>query len=137
MDKLSKVRRSANMRAIRSKNTSPEMQVRRIVTKLGYRYRLHAKDLPGKPDLVFRARQKLVFVHGCFWHQHPLSRCLDARRPKSNTAYWQPKLDRNISRDAEHLSNLESTGWDILIIWDCETKAPVKLKKKIKRFLLK
>ena len=87
-DKISKTRRSANMAAIRSKDTSPELIVRRLVHSLGYRYRLHRHDLPGKPDLVFGPRRKIIFVHGCFWHMHPKANCLDARLPKSNTGYW-------------------------------------------------
>ena len=96
MDKISVARRSANMRAIRSTGSRPEMAVRHLVHGMGYRYRLHAKQLPGKPDLVFASRRKVIFVHGCFWHQHPKAGCRDARPPKSNLDYWQPKLERFI-----------------------------------------
>jgi len=98
MDKLTAERRSANMRAIRSKGTKPEMRVRRLIHTLGYRYRLHRKDLPGKPDLVFPGRRCVIFVHGCFWHQH--AGCREGRPPRSNSGYWTPKLSRTVERDA-------------------------------------
>lgn len=120
VDKLSAADRSINMSKIRSRNTKPEMAVRRLLHKLGYRYVLHAKNLPGKPDLVFTARRKVIFVHGCFWHQHDRADCTDARRPKSNTGYWSEKLDRNVLRDQQHMLALEEQGWDVLVIWDCE-----------------
>src|SRR5262245_26748245 len=99
MDKIAPKRRSANMARIRSVNTGPEMTVRRMAHGLGYRYRLHHRDLPGKPDLVFVAQKKIIFVHGCFWHQH--EHCREGRLPGSNSEYWQPKLTRNVRRDAE------------------------------------
>lgn len=135
MDKISPERRSANMRSIRSRDTVPEMIVRRLAHQLGYRYRLHGRDLPGKPDLVFRGRRKVIFVHGCFWHQHPISRCADSRRPRTNLGYWEAKLDRNVARDAAHVLDLENTGWKVLIIWDCETKNPLRLAARLRRFL--
>ena len=110
------------MAAIRSKDTAPERAVRRVVTALGYRYRLNRRDLPGKPDLVFGPRRKVIFVHGCFWHMHPKANCLDARQPKSNTGYWSAKLTRNVARDAENVRKLQALGWRVLIVWDCETK---------------
>jgi len=113
----------------------PELTVRRIVHGMGYRYRLHRKDLPGKPDLVFAGRQKVVFVHGCFWHQHPDSSCRDARRPKSNADYWNPKLDRNTQRDSENIQRLEEAGWSVLVIWECETKDPEVLETRMRSFL--
>jgi DNA mismatch endonuclease (patch repair protein) len=133
MDTISAKRRSANMRAIRSADMKPEMMVRRLTFSLGYRYRLHRKSLPGKPDLVFGPRRKVIFVHGCFWHQHPI--CIDGRMPKSNTVYWDKKLARNIERDAENLAALEAAGWKSLVIWECQTKDQKKLAAKIKRFL--
>lgn len=133
MDKISIKRRSANMRAIRSGGMKPEILVRQIVYGLGHRYRLHRKDLPGKPDLVFGPRHKVIFVHGCFWHQH--RDCIDGRMPKSNLDYWQAKLTRNIARDAEHLASLKRQGWKSLVIWECETTNVQKLKVKISRFL--
>lgn len=111
------------------------MIVRRLLHRLGYRYALHDKELPGKPDVVFRARRKAIFVHGCFWHQHDRSGCSDARRPKSNTAYWTPKLDRNVARDLEQLSFLRERGWDVLTIWDCETGDEPQLMDRLVSFL--
>ena len=134
-DKLTPVRRSANMAAIRSKNTSPELIVRRLVYALGYRYRLHRKDLPGKPDLVFGPRRKVIFVHGCFWHMHPKANCLDARYPKSNTHYWSPKLTRNMARDAENARKLRAMGWRVLVIWECETRDLGRIKQRVVKFL--
>src|SRR3954453_19903337 len=119
-DKLTPERRSHNMRQIKSKGMKPELMGRSLVHKMGYRFRLHGRDLPGKPDLVFGPRKKVIFVHGCFWHGHEKEGCLDARRPKSNTAYWEPKLTRNRERDAEHVTSLRSSGWSVLVIWDCE-----------------
>lgn len=123
------------MAAIRSQNTSPELAVRRIVTTLGYRYRLHRRDLPGKPDLVFVSRRKVIFVHGCFWHMHPKKNCADARPPKSNTSYWGPKLARNAARDAEHVIALKKLGWRVLTVWDCETTNTAKLSARLDAFL--
>ncbi len=123
------------MAAIQSKDTKPELIVRRLVHSLGFRYRLHARDLPGKPDLVFRPRRKVIFVHGCFWHLHPDENCLDARKPKSNKSYWGPKLTRNTQRDAEHITVLRARGWRVLVIWECETKKSAHLTKRLIRFL--
>lgn len=133
-DKISSKRRSENMAAIKSKGMKPEMAVRRLVHSIGYRYRLHARDLPGKPDLVFRPRRKVIFVHGCFWHQHAMERCLDGRRPKSNTGYWNPKLEGNVARDKRNREALTQAGWDVLVIWDCETQSP-NLQARIEKFL--
>lgn len=137
MDKLTPERRSENMRRIKSKNMKPELAVRRLVHELGYRYRLHRKDLPGKPDLVFGPKRKVIFVHGCFWHGHELEGCLDARKPKSNIGYWNPKLTRNKERDAERVVALKAAGWKVLTIWECETKEMGKVEKRVKRFLAK
>jgi len=109
------------MRAVKSKDTAPEMIVRRLVHGLGYRYRLHGKNLPGKPDLVFAGRRKVVFVHGCFWHGHDCKR--GARPPKANADYWGPKITRNVERDNDHVTALQGAGWDVLTVWECETKA--------------
>lgn len=125
--------RSENMRRIRSKNTTPEMAVRQLVHGMGYRYRLHGKAVPGKPDLVFAGRRKVIFVHGCFWHQH--SDCPDGRLPKSNGAYWLPKLNRNVQRDAQAVEQLSAMGWQSLIVWECETKNASVLAEKLKGFL--
>lgn len=107
----------------------------RLTHALGYRYRLHAPDLPGKPDIVFRTRRKVIFVHGCFWHLHPKAGCLDARLPKSNKGYWLPKLRRNVERDAQHLKELSRAGWKHLVIWECETKKTAKLRNRLETFL--
>jgi DNA mismatch endonuclease (patch repair protein) len=120
------------MRRIRSKDTTPELVVRRLVTKLGYRYRLHVKDLPGKPDLTFRGRKRVIFIHGCFWHQH--ANCRDGRIPGSRPEYWVPKLQRNVERDAGHANALRELGWDVLIVWECETADP-SLPQRIDEFL--
>ena len=113
----------------------PEMIVRKLSHRLGFRHRLHRKGLPGKPDLVFPSRKKVVFVHGCFWHQHPKAGCLDARLPRSNLAYWRPKLRRNVERDAEHLRKLRKAGWKALVIWECETSDPERLERRLSKFL--
>lgn len=123
--------RSDTMRQIRSKDTKPELVVRRTLWKLGFRYRLHCKDLPGKPDIVFRGKRKVVFVHGCFWHQHG---CSDSKLPKSNTDYWHPKLRRNVERDAEAVAKLQADGWSVMVVWDCETKR-ADLSERLTEFL--
>jgi DNA mismatch endonuclease (patch repair protein) len=127
--------RRRNMQAIRSRDTKPELTVRRLAHQLGYRYRLHAADLPGKPDLVFRPRRKVIFVHGCFWHQHEAADCKGAHSPRSNESYWHPKLARNVARDAKHAAALAAGGWNVLIIWECETKDSAKLTRRLCRFL--
>lgn len=125
--------RARIMRAVKDRDTKPEMIVRRLVHGMGYRYRLHRKDLPGKPDLVFPRRQKIIFVHGCFWHQHECRR--GSRVPKSNREYWKIKLQRNKQRDAFNKKKLEEMGWDTFVIWECETHAMDSLEKRIKSFV--
>lgn len=134
-DKLTATDRSRNMASIRSKGMKPEIAVRKAAHALGFRFRLHRKDLPGKPDLVFPKYRAVIFVHGCFWHQHPEPRCLDGRPPKSNLGYWQPKLARNIERDASSQAALQGMGWRTLVIWECETKDAEGLAAKIAGFL--
>ena len=124
--------RSKMMAAVRSKDTQPEMLVRRLVHGMGYRYRLHRSNLPGKPDLVLPSRRKIIFVHGCFWHQHT---CRGAHLPKSNTSYWGPKLERNRARDKKHLKALRSMGWKCLVVWECELKNLERVRLRISRFL--
>lgn len=124
--------RSQVMAAVKSKNTKPEMVVRKLVHGMGYRYRLHYAKLPGKPDLVFPSRKKVIFVHGCFWHQHT---CPAADKPKSNTSYWLPKLERNRNRDIKNLAALKAAGWDALVLWECELGSSNTLQKIISKFL--
>lgn len=133
MDILTRSERSARMRLIRSRDTKPEMVVRRIVHGMGYRYRLHARDLPGRPDIVFRARLKVVFVHGCFWHLH--HNCANNRPPKSGRDYWQPKLERNAARDRQSRRRLRRLGWRSLVVWECEIEDCDRLSRKIRDFL--
>jgi DNA mismatch endonuclease (patch repair protein) len=121
MDRVSPQERSRMMRAIKSKNMSPELAVRRLVHSMGYRYRLHRHSLPGRPDMVFPGRHKVIFVNGCFWHQH--AKCKLAHKPQSNLDYWKPKLERNTARDAAHVKALTEAGWDVLIVWECEVEA--------------
>lgn len=122
------------MRRIRSRDTSPELMVRRLVSELGFRYRLHNKNLPGKPDLVFLNRRKAILIHGCFWHQH--TQCADGRVPNSNQSYWIPKLARNKSRDIQCKRRMTLLGWRYLVIWECDIVGKERrLAKKIKRFL--
>lgn len=135
MDHLSPTSRSANMRAIRSKNTSPELVVRRLLFGLGYRYRVHDKSLPGAPDVVFSARRKAIFIHGCFWHQHTAQECRRGRPPKSNLSYWTKKLRGNVDRDKQNRRELSRYGWKTLVIWECQVSNPRKVEQKLKRFL--
>jgi DNA mismatch endonuclease (patch repair protein) len=121
------------MRAIRSKGMKPEMVVRRMVRSLGIGYRLHRKDLPGKPDLAFIGRRKAIFVHGCYWHQHP--ECREGRPPNSNIEYWGPKLRRNGERDRAALQSLAAQGWQTLVVWECETSKSDDLRDRLERFL--
>lgn len=123
------------MRRIRSRGTELELAVRRLVHSMGYRYRLHRNDLPGCPDLAFSRRKKVIFVHGCFWHQHKDPNCKIARVPKSRPEYWLPKLQRNVERDALHQIRLRKMGWDVLVVWECQTKDRQILADRIKDFL--
>jgi DNA mismatch endonuclease (patch repair protein) len=111
------VSRSENMRRIKSRDTGPEIAVRRLLYSLGYRYRLNHKTLPGKPDIVFAKRRKVIFVHGCFWHAHG---CRMSHNPRTNTAYWSPKLARNVERDSKNQTALEQLGWQTLTLWECD-----------------
>lgn len=135
VDRISPEARSANMRAIKSKGMKPEMIVRKLTHRLGYRFRLHRNDLPGCPDLVFSAKKKVIFVHGCFWHQHSEFDCKLSRKPKSNLAYWNPKLENNVKRDKEKIKELESLGWSVLVIWECATQVEDVLERAIVEFL--
>lgn len=124
--------RSENMRHIRSRDSKPEMMVRRLVYNLGYRYRLHRADLPGKPDMVFVSQRKVIFVHGCFWHAHG---CKLSHVPKTNVGYWSPKLERNRARDAEQAAALRALGWKRFIVWECDLGRPEKLRQRVVKFL--
>ena len=127
--------RSDNMRRIRSKDTAPELAVRRLICGLGFSgYRIHRKDLPGKPDLAWIGRKIAIFVHGCFWHGHDCAEGI--RMPKSNLDYWIPKICRNRQRDAECIATLEAKGWHVLVIWECEIKDKVALSDKLTGFFL-
>lgn len=132
-DTLSRAARSERMSLIRSKDTKPELLVRRLVYSLGYRYRLHRRDLPGVPDLVFARSRSVIFVHGCFWHCH--ARCRKARTPKSRLSYWKPKLELNSKRDKKNVRTLLRDGWRVLIIWECQLGHRGRLEKRIVRFL--
>jgi DNA mismatch endonuclease (patch repair protein) len=134
-DNLRPEARSRNMAAIVSKHTRPELAVRKLVHALGYRYRLHVRTLPGKPDLVFTSRRKVIEVKGCFWHHHS---CKEGQRvPLSNRDYWQRKIARNVERDAENERLLKKQGWMALLIWECEVKNAIGLRRRIKSFLRK
>lgn len=131
-DPLTPSQRSERMSRIRSWDTKPEMEVRRLVHAMGYRYRLRAKDIPGRPDIVFRPRKKAIFVHGCFWHQHG---CRQYRMPKSRLQFWLPKLEKNVERDKRVLGKLQESDWKALIIWECELKDKEAIRNRVKRFL--
>lgn len=121
------------MALIRSKDTAPEMAVRRLAHGLGYRHRLHRADLPGKPDMVFPSRKAVVFVHGCFWHGHDCKR--GARKPKANAEYWQAKIGRNVERDAAAVAALAAMGWRSLVVWECELKDAAAVEQRLREFL--
>lgn len=133
IDQISSEKRSYVMSRIRSKNTGLELAVRRLIFSMGYRYRLYRKDLPGKPDLVFAGRKKIIFIHGCFWHQH--NDCEMGKPPASNLAYWGPKLSRTVERDKQQIEALQREGWAVLVIWECEMKDLNKIQDKIRNFL--
>ena len=134
-DHLAPEKRSNIMRAIRAKNTKPELAVRQLLNRMGYRFRIHPRDLPGKPDIAFTKRKKAIFIHGCFWHQHPDPACRDSRSPVSNTGYWAPKLARTKERDAGNEIALRQLGWDLLILWECELQPAEGLQERIRQFL--
>ncbi|RYG38916.1 MAG: DNA mismatch endonuclease Vsr [Burkholderiales bacterium] len=133
MDILDPQRRSAHMRGVRRQHTKPELVVRRIAHSLGYRFRLHRKDLPGSPDIVFPRYRKIIFVHGCFWHGH--QGCRYGSVPKTRTEWWLSKLAKNKERDAAAVDQLEALGWTATIVWECETRKPSGLEERINAFL--
>ncbi len=133
MDRLSKEHRSWNMSRIRSKNTKPEMRVRLLLHRMGYRYRIHVRTLAGCPDIVIRKAQTVIFVHGCFWHRH--KGCKFAYSPKSRLKFWNDKFNDNVARDIRHRAELKKSGWHVRVIWECEVDNELRLTKKLARFL--
>lgn len=121
------------MSLVKSKNTGPELTVRKLVFSMGYRYRIHDTGLPGKPDLVFVCKKKVVFVHGCFWHRH--KDCKKATTPASNTEYWLPKFAKTVERDIHTLDSLSDLGWKSLVVWECELKDVTALAEKLRAYL--
>ncbi len=132
-DKVSAETRSRIMASVRSKGTRPEMVVRRMLHRLGYRYRLHRSDLPGTPDLVFPSRNKVVFVNGCFWHSH--SDCPRTRVPATNRGYWESKLDSNRKRDAKNVELLTKKGWSVATVWECQLRNLERTENQLVSFL--
>lgn len=135
MDTLTPRQRSERMSRVRGKDTAPEMRLRKLIHGMGYRYRLHVGNLPGRPDLVFSSRRKVIFLHGCFWHRHPDRNCKLARLPKSRQEFWLPKLEGNKARDHKVLAELRAGGWDVLVIWECEMNRTEWLQETIRNFL--
>jgi len=125
--------RRQTMQAVKSKDTGPELTVRRLAHRLGYRFRLHRQDLPGKPDLTFPRLRKVLFVHGCFWHGHDCAR--GCRVPKMNTDYWRTKIARNRARDATNAAALRTKGWIVGVIWECQLKEPACAQRILSNFL--
>jgi DNA mismatch endonuclease (patch repair protein) len=133
MDVVSTERRSALMSRVRSRDTGPELAVRRAARRLGYRYRLHRRDLPGTPDLIFPRLRKALFVHGCFWHRH--EGCRLAYEPKSNGEFWRRKFAGNVARDARKTDELRDRGWDVLTVWECEVHKTAELPETLRKRL--
>ncbi|WP_261533796.1 very short patch repair endonuclease [Burkholderia multivorans] len=132
MDTVAPAKRSSIMKAVGRRNTGPELVVRRALFRLGFRFRLHDRKLPGSPDVVFRSRRAVIFVHGCFWHGHD---CRRGRAPSTNTEYWHAKLQRNKERDAEVALRLEAMGWRVLTVWECQIRDASKLDSLLLEFL--
>lgn len=134
-DTLNKQERAARMALVRGRDTKPEMVVRKLVHRMGFRYRLHDARLPGSPDLAFAGRRKVIFVHGCFWHRHPDPNCRLARLPKSRLDFWRPKLEGNRERDLRRQSELSERGWRFLVVWECELRDREQLANRLRDFL--
>ena len=133
VDNLSPNQRTECMRRVTAANTSPEIRVRKLIHSMGYRYALHVKRLPGKPDIVLVSRGKVIFVHGCFWHSH---RCRRGNRlPSTNVGYWSEKRQRNATRDRQHIHRLRAQGWQVFVVWECWTQSEEGLREKLKAFL--
>ena len=128
-ERLTSERRSWNMAQIRSRDTKPELTVRRLLHRAGYRFRLRGRVLPGKPDVVLPRWKTVVFVHGCFWHQH--ARCIDCSKPATNSSYWLPKLARNVIRDRAVKRQLRRAGWKVAVVWECECKDPKRIVRRV------
>jgi DNA mismatch endonuclease, patch repair protein len=135
MDTLTKEQRSERMSRVRGKDTAAERVVRRLVFSLGYRYRLHVRDLPGVPDLVFRSLRKVIFVHGCFWHRHRSPRCRLARVPKTRVEFWLTKLEGNRLRDTRNLRALRCLGWQALVVWECQLRDLLAVRHRVEMFM--
>ncbi len=133
MDVFSREKRSQIMSRVSGKNTKPELVVRSLLHNMGYRFRLHRKDLSGKPDITLPKHKKVIFVHGCFWHGH--ADCPRSKRPTSNKIFWREKLDKNMERDKVSINNLKELGWDVLVVWTCEVNDKYKLRNKLFSFL--
>lgn len=133
MDVFSREKRSQIMSRVSGRNTKPEIAVRSSLHRMGYRFRLHRKDLPGKPDITLPKYKKVIFVHGCFWHGH--ADCSRSKRPSTNEEFWREKLDKNIERDKSTVNALKELGWDVLTVWTCEVNDTNKLKAKLLSFL--
>jgi len=133
MDTLTPTERSERMSRVRWKDTKPEMRVRRLVHGMGFRYRLHARDLPGNPDMVFPKYGKIIFVHGCFWHRH--GACPLTRWPKSKLKFWRPKLEENHRRDQRNRRALRRMGYDVIVVWECQLRDTGKLARRLRDFV--
>ncbi|HKX80148.1 MAG TPA: DNA mismatch endonuclease Vsr [Novosphingobium sp.] len=134
-DTLNPAARSERMGRVRGRDTKPEMVVRRLLHAMGYRYRLQARDLPGRPDIVFRGRRKAILVHGCFWHRHADPTCKLSRLPKTRLDFWLPKLEGNRQRDEANLARLRAMGWRVLLVWECELRDREQLANTLRRFM--
>jgi DNA mismatch endonuclease (patch repair protein) len=128
-ERISKEERSLIMRKVKSKNTGPELLVRKLLYQNGYRYRINYKQLPGKPDIVLKKYNTVIFVNGCFWHGH--SKCKKSKRPRTNRSYWENKIDRNIERDKQNRRKLKGMGYKVVTIWECELKKPELMLKRM------
>ncbi len=133
IDTLSPEERSQRMKLVKGRDTKPELQVRGVLKKMGYHYRLQYAKLPGKPDFAFPGKQKAIWIHGCFWHRH--DNCTLARLPKGRQDFWVPKLDENRRRDLENEERVRHMGWESLVIWECELKNPAMIEDEIRKFL--
>ena len=133
MDRLTPEERSANMRAIKSRDTKPEILVRSMLHRAGYRFRKNVKTLPGKPDIVLPKYKTVIFVHGCFWHRH--KGCKQTTTPKSNVEFWNKKFERNVSNDRKHARQLRKLGWHVITVWECQLKKPERVFRRLENSL--